>query len=348
MEPIKKILRTPSAFVLLLVAIVSLIGIIIKSETDKAIARIPIDATLNAEATLTALSNLPSIISSPTPSSQDLALTAIAIENRLTQEAGAIATQQYLEVREIVQANATATSLYEQVVAEQTQNVEATVQAILSTQQTATAIANNQKIEQLRSFANQIPNLPVLFYDSFEDNKNGWSPKKYGDYSISLKGDVLTAKLLSPSTPPLVWSCEKCNSFNNFSYQIDIQTPKDTSRVVSGIIFGSPIKLDRQPLQEYYLLLIYSSGDIVLERVSPSGNDIIEIWEHRQDLLTPDGEFHTLQVITIDNFAAVYLDNKPVGDVFSLDYSAQGYIGIVVQSPDIDVAFDNLKVVLMP
>ena len=53
MEAIKKIFRTPSAFVLFLVAIVSLIGVIIKSETDKAVARMPIEATSTAEAKLT-------------------------------------------------------------------------------------------------------------------------------------------------------------------------------------------------------------------------------------------------------------------------------------------------------
>ena len=58
MEAIKKILRTPSALVLFLVAIVSLIGVIIKGETDKAIVRIPIDATSTAEARLTQLSGI--------------------------------------------------------------------------------------------------------------------------------------------------------------------------------------------------------------------------------------------------------------------------------------------------
>lgn len=61
MEAIRKILDTPAAFVLFLVAIVSLIGVIAKGETDKAIARIPIDATLTAEArlpTITKFSNI--------------------------------------------------------------------------------------------------------------------------------------------------------------------------------------------------------------------------------------------------------------------------------------------------
>lgn len=309
---------------------------------------IPIRATQTAQAELTALANTSNTAPLPTLSLQDLELTVMAIETKLTQEAGATATQQYLNVVQTVQANATATSLYEQVVAEQTQNVEATAQAIISTQQTATAIANNQKLEQLISFAEQVPNLPASFYDSFDENKNNWSPKNYNDYSISLKGDVLTVKVKNPSASPLIWTCENCNSFNNFSYQVDIKTPIGVPRVVSGIVFGSPTKLDQQPLREYYMLSVYSSGDIILERVSPSGRDIVKVWEHRQDLLTPDGQFHTLQVVTTDNFAAVYLDNKPVSDVFALDYPTQGYIGIMVESPDIDVVFDNLKVVLMP
>jgi len=57
LEPIKKILRTPSAFVILLAAILTLSGVIIKSESDKAIARLPIDATLAAEEKLTALAS---------------------------------------------------------------------------------------------------------------------------------------------------------------------------------------------------------------------------------------------------------------------------------------------------
>jgi hypothetical protein len=61
MEAIKKILRTPTAFVLLLVAIITLIGIIVKGEFDKSIARIPIDATSTAETRLTEKAIVPGI-----------------------------------------------------------------------------------------------------------------------------------------------------------------------------------------------------------------------------------------------------------------------------------------------
>lgn len=308
-------------------------------------------------------SSTPTNTPSPVIPEAYLELTAIAQETQkaeqrasavaqFTLDAGATATQRYIEVLQTVQAELEVTRIYQQaqqqVATEQAQYAEATAQSIISSQQTATAITYNQTIGQLLGFAEQVTNLPVSFYDSFDDDKNGWSPKNYDDYSISLKGDVLTTKLKNPSASPLIWTCKNCNSFSNFSYQIDMKTPKGLPRVISGIIFGSPTSLDQQPLQEYYMLSIYSSGDIILERVSPSGRDIVEVWEHRQDLLTPDGQFHTLQVVTIDSFAAVYLDGISVGDVFSLEHSAQGYIGVVVESSDVDVVFDNLKVVLMP
>ena len=89
MEPIKKILRTPSAFVLLLIAVVSLIGVVIKSETDQAIARIPIDATSTAEARLTEFANVSStsqiafvtetlnpFFTNPTPSETNIVISS--------------------------------------------------------------------------------------------------------------------------------------------------------------------------------------------------------------------------------------------------------------------------------
>ena len=71
MEAFRKILRTPSAFAIIVVAIVSLLGVIIKSKSDENIARMPISATATAEAKLTAIaqvfaitpaSNIPTLI----------------------------------------------------------------------------------------------------------------------------------------------------------------------------------------------------------------------------------------------------------------------------------------------
>jgi hypothetical protein len=50
MEAIKKLLRTPSALALIVVAIITLIGVIFQSNSSKAVVQLSIDATSTAEA----------------------------------------------------------------------------------------------------------------------------------------------------------------------------------------------------------------------------------------------------------------------------------------------------------
>ena len=318
-------------------------------------------ATITPSATVIPTSTVPdpflelTAIASETKSAENRA-TAIA---QITQMAGATSTQQYISILDSVmktgQANLELTKINDKaqqtLIAEQTQqalNAEATAQFIVSNQQTATAVANNQSVEQVLSFANNLPNLPVSFFDTFEHNENGWSPKSSDEYSVSMKGDVLTVNVSDPSRLPFLWTCDNCNSFSNFSYQIDIKTPEGASRIVAGILFGSPTKFDTEPYQESYALSIYSSGAVLLERISRIRRDIVQVWDHRPDLITPDGKFHTLQVIAIDKYAAIYVDGKLVGDVVKLDYSSTGYIGIESQSTDVDIEYDNLKIVTLP
>ncbi len=70
METVKKVLRAPTALVVVIAAILGLIGVAIKSVTDTRIAKIPIEATQTAEIRLTelALSTIaqPSITLQPT------------------------------------------------------------------------------------------------------------------------------------------------------------------------------------------------------------------------------------------------------------------------------------------
>jgi len=308
----------------------------------------------------------PTMIPTSTIPAPFLELTAIADETKsaeqrvtaiaqITEMAGATATQQYISVLQTAQANLELARIndvaQQQLIATQTQqaiNAASTAQIVISNQQTATAVINEQSSEQLLSLASALPNLPVSFSDSFDDNKNGWSPKDGNKFSVAIKDGVLKVNFSDPNYSPFIWTCDNCNSFSNFSYQIDIKTPAGVPRVVTGILFGSPTRLDQQPFQESYALSIYSNGAILLERLSRTGRDIVQLWDNRQDLITPDGKFHTLQVIAVDKNAAVYLDGKLVGDVLKLNYSTTGYIGVVSQSTDVDVLYDNLKVVLLP
>jgi hypothetical protein len=59
MTPLKKIWQTPSAFVILIAAILTFIGVIYKSYIDVGIAKLPIQATETAEAKLAITTSTP-------------------------------------------------------------------------------------------------------------------------------------------------------------------------------------------------------------------------------------------------------------------------------------------------
>jgi hypothetical protein len=305
----------------------------------------------------------PTLTATPTIPGPYIVVTDIALETQtaeqrstaialLTQSVGATATQQYMAVLQTVQANMEATRIYEQaqqqVATEQARNAEATAQVIIAIQQTTTAFADKQNKEQIFSLNEKLSDFPIMLSDMFEDDSNGWSPKTGLGYDISIQNGVLQVNVSESKRLPFLWTCDACDKFDNFSYQIDIQTPKGEKGVVAGIIFGSPTRFDKQPFKEAYALSLYSTGAIFLQRISATGMDTVQLWDKRQDLLTPDGKFHTLQVIVSNKYAIVYVDGKVVGDVISLEHSPSGYIGLIIQTTDVNILYDNMKIVKLP
>lgn len=271
---------------------------------------------------------------------------------QVTEAAGATATQHYVEVLQTVQAEMEATRIYEeaqqQIATQQAGEAMATAQSIIVFQQTATAIAEEQSKRDLVSMMDKLADFPIAFTDTFDDDSNGWSPKKGNGYDVTIQNGVFQVNYSDEKYTPFLWTCDKCGTFNNFSFQVDIQTPKNVRGVVAGIVFGSPTRIDQQPFKEAYALSLYSTGAFLLQRISYSRIDTIRLWDKRQDLLTPDGEFHTLQIIVVDKHAIVYIDGKIVGDVVSLENSGAGYIGIVTQTPNVNILYDNMQIIELP
>jgi len=83
MKSLRAIMRTPTALVIIIAAILTLIGVIIKSVSDTNIAKLPIHATETAEAKLTALALVPTLTSSSIPASTPT-LTTIPISTSVS------------------------------------------------------------------------------------------------------------------------------------------------------------------------------------------------------------------------------------------------------------------------
>lgn len=298
----------------------------------------------------------------PTPLYRD-PINAIATETQgalqratafslATQDANATVTQQYVIAVQTAEAGLELTRIYEQaqgeVATKQALFAQETAQAVIAKQQTETAVALDSANKQVIDLATQVSNMPVSLVDVFNKDKNGWAPKTEKGYSVAIQDGVFHVNYSDLKYHPFPWTCDNCGPFERFSFQVDIKTPKGVPQVISGILFGAPDRIDKQRFIEAYALLMFSNGAITLGRYSAAGYDILKEWGHRQDLFTDDGEFHTLQIIVMDSYATVFVDGELVDDAFSLDHPGTGYVGFIIQTANIDVQYDNLKIIGLP
>jgi hypothetical protein len=189
---------------------------------------------------------------------------------------------------------------------------------------------------------------PVLLNDTFDDDGNGWTPFASTGFAVSMDEGMMQIFFSEPSFNPFLWTCDACGTFDRYSYQVDVKLPTDSGTAIAGLVFGSPTRIDQLPFEEAYALSIYSSGEMVLQHISASSIEVIEKWDKYHSQFTPDGSNHTLQVLANGNKAAIYIDGKSLGGEIELTTSSAGYIGLVVQSTNQTVYFDNLKVIALP
>ena len=280
---------------------------------------IPTDAFLAAQSTMIA-SITPLTTVTPTPS-----LIPVATNTpTATPDPGLIATQQF-------------------------QFAQATVKAQL-TQKAFDSLPEQEKANQrIQAFLSSISSQTPIQEDSFNDDRLGWTPKGSSGYTVGLENDYLRITVDNSKLLPFPWMCDACGPYQDFAVQVDIRTPKYVGAVLAGIFFGAPESLISNGKAPFYSFSVYSSGAFFLRRISPEGDDPIDLWDKRTDLITPDGEFHTLQVIAVGNYVTLTFDHNTIVEARQLDQSTNGYIGVVVQTAGGNtIDFDNLVIYAVP
>jgi hypothetical protein len=230
---------------------------------------------------------------------------------------------------------------------EQAHHAIATSQANIAAQQTQTVQVEESK-GMLPQMLDQLATFTVLLSDSFDDDTNGWTPNSNAGYAVSMENGALQMNFSEPGFAPFLWTCDRCGSFDRYSYQVDIKSDSAGNAVVAGLVFGSPSRIDEYPFQEAYALLIFNSGEMTLQRISSTGIQTVQQWDKYHSQFTPDGNYHTLQVLADQQTALIVIDGKALGDAIELSKPTNGYVGLVVQSTNATVYYDNLKVLALP
>ncbi len=213
---------------------------------------------------------------------------------------------------------------------------------------TATPTAALPTVPAVADLLTQLSTIPAQFSDSFDDDAKGWTPYSDYGYDVAIQNGAMQIFFSEPSYTPFLWTCDACGTFERASYQVDVKVPVNGQVVIAGLVFGSPTPIDEYPFKEAYALSLYNNGSVILQRISATGMETVQLWDKNATLLKPDGQAHTLQVIADGQSAWVVIDGKPLGNMIDLAYSTTGYAGLVVYSPNATVYFDNLKVVPLP
>jgi hypothetical protein len=259
--------------------------------------------------------------------------------------AEAIMPTEAVEINEFLAQTQTAAAIPPTAAPESTATTEAPAQAA---QDPTTVVITATPNTGLPGTLDQLAAQPVLLSDPFDDDSRGWTPFASTGFAVSIDSGMMQIFFSEPSFNPFLWTCDDCGTFDRYSYQVDVQLPVESGTSIAGLVFGSPSRIDELPFQEAYALSIYSSGEMILQRISSSGIQVIQKWDKYHSQFTPDGNFHTLQVLTNGNKAAIYIDGNSLGDEIELTGSTSGYIGLVVQSTNHLVYFDNLQVIALP
>ena len=93
-----------------------------------------------------------------------------------------------------------------------------------------------------------------------------------------------------------------------------------------------------------YALLISGDGHYAITEVSHGSLDFLVEW-HQTNAIKQGQAANTVRAVCVDDYLAVYVNGKFLGDVKNDDYRRAGQVGLiagVTKDADVSIAFDNL------
>lgn len=183
----------------------------------------------------------------------------------------------------------------------------------------------------------------VTLIDNFDDNRNGWAPKRYsanGSTSIE-NGQFLISAIYS--TEPYFWSEWNPNvAFDDFDLKVDAQIVAGSPTSTIGILFGI------QDLGNAYLLNLVNDGRFTVYRVIESSYQPIAEMQAAA-AINPDQALNHIHLSVVSDTLSVAVNDQQVLQA-AIAYTP-GMVGFTcgVYGPgETRCAYDNLAVVGTP
>ena len=179
----------------------------------------------------------------------------------------------------------------------------------------------------------------VTLIDSFEDNRNGWAPKRYSaNGSTAIENGQFTINAIY-NNQDYGWAEWNPNiAFDQLNLEVDVQIAEGAPQSQIGVMFGV------QDLENYYLFRVTNDGRyVVYRRVGGSNQAITEA--AASPAIKSDRQVNHLRLTVISNTLTALINNQPVLQA-AIAYEP-GFVGFwcgVFSAGQTRCAFDNLTV----
>ena len=183
----------------------------------------------------------------------------------------------------------------------------------------------------------------VTLIDTFDDNRNGWAPKRYSaNGSTAIENGQFTIKAIY-NQQDYGWVEWNPNvAFDRFELDVETQIAAGSPQSQLGVMFGA------QDLDNYYLFRITNDGRYsVYRRVAGSNQAITEA--AASPAIKAQGQINRLQLSVISGTLTALINQQPALQA-ALAYDP-GFVGFwcgVFSPGQTACAFDNLSVVGTP
>jgi len=178
----------------------------------------------------------------------------------------------------------------------------------------------------------------VTLIDTFDDNRNGWAPKRYSaNGSTAIENGQFTINAVY-NNQDYGWAEWNPNvAFDQLNLEVDVQIAEGAPQSQIGVMFGV------QDLDNYYLFRLTNDGRyVVYRRVAGSNQAITEATA--SIAIKPDRQVNHLRLSVISNTLTALINNQPVLQA-AIAYEP-GFVGFwcgVFAPGQTRCTFDNLS-----
>jgi len=187
-----------------------------------------------------------------------------------------------------------------------------------------------------------------LFSVTF-DQPGSWEEGKYPidaatpDSVLAITGGRYQIDLRAGQSASFTWGAAG-DSYEDVVIEVDTEQLSSEKNNLYGV--ACRLVADAQGATTGYMLLISGDGNYGIAEMTNNALSFLVKW-HQSGTIRQGRASNTIRAVCVDDYLAIYANDKFLGEVKNTDFQRAGQVGLVAgvtKGKDVSVAFDDLAV----